>query len=474
MIITALMVLAVVAALGVAIPLFFRVVVPTNMVHIVQSSTKTISYGRDKPAGNTYYSWPTWIPKYGISVSKLPVSIFPINLTEYEGYDENRLPFFVDITAFFRIEDSEKTAQRASDFVSLQRQLESVLQGSIRKILGTNTLEEIMGTRQALGQQFTDEVANELREWGIVPVKNVEIMDLKDTPDSKVIHEIMSKHKARIEKESRIAIAENMREAELKEIDAKRTVEVQRQDAAQQIGLRTAEKDREVGIANEKSKQEVQAQAKVTAEKNMDVVKVQEVRKAEIVRDIAVVKADQDKQVAVVQAAALKETTVLNAEGEKTSNVLKAEGIAQASRLEGEGIRSIGLAKAEAETALLMAPVQTQITLAKEIGANEPYQKYLVSTRQIDVGGEVGKEMAKAIAQADIKVIANSGDIQSGVASLGDMFSPKGGTSLTGMLAALGQTEEGKALVEKVTGAVIKPVAKKTSKILQQPKESKE
>ena len=66
--------------------------------------------------------------------------------------------------------------------------------------------------------------------------------------------------------------------------------------------------------------------------------------------------------------------------------------------------------------------------------------------------GEVGKELAKAMQSADLKVITNSGDVQGGVASIGDLFTSKGGTNLTGMLSALAQSPEGKALVEKFTG----------------------
>lgn len=39
-----------------------RRVVPTNMVHIVQSSKATTAFGKGKDAGNTYYAIPSWVP----------------------------------------------------------------------------------------------------------------------------------------------------------------------------------------------------------------------------------------------------------------------------------------------------------------------------------------------------------------------------------------------------------------------------
>jgi flotillin len=116
------------------------------------------------------------------------------------------------------------------------------------------------------------------------------------------------------------------------------------------------------------------------------------------------------------------------------------------------------VANADAEKAMLLAPVETQITLAKEIGSNDGYQKYLVTIEQVRVSKDVGIELAKALQGADLKVIANAGDIQSGVTKIGDMFTPAGGTNLTGMLAALAQTDEGKRLLDKVT-SVVAPAA---------------
>lgn len=92
--------------------LLFRRVVNNNEVHIVQSSTKTMSYGKDTGNGNSYYEFPSWIPKVGVSKIVFPVSVFSINIQDYEAYDLERLPFVVDITAFFRIADSNLAAQR--------------------------------------------------------------------------------------------------------------------------------------------------------------------------------------------------------------------------------------------------------------------------------------------------------------------------------------------------------------------------
>lgn len=427
----------------VKVVLSLRRVVPTNMVHIVQSTKSSTPFGRGKPSGNTYYAWPSWIPIWGVTVTQFPESIFQVSLNDYEAYDSARLPFMVDVTAFFRVDNAEIVAQRVSHFNELNAQLVSVLQGSVRRILATNALEDIMQERASLGQQFTDEVQKQIAEWGVLPVKTIEFMDIRDSAKGQVIANIMAKEKSRIEKESRVAVALNMQEAETKEIDAKRTIEVQRQDAEQQVGIRTAEKEKTVGIAKEQSQQEVLTAGKITAEKNMDVARVQEVKSAEIRKEVAVVVAEQDKEVRIVQS-----------EAEKQSVVITAEGNLEASKRNAEGVKVEGDARAAAEQAMLMAPIATQITLAKEIGENEGYQQYLITIRQVEANQTVGMEMAKAFAKADLKVIANAGDVGSGIGKLAGVVSSAGGTNLSAMLEGLGQSEDGKALINSVIGRI--------------------
>jgi flotillin len=429
----------VVAVLALFLAFIWRRVVPTNMVHIVQSSKKTVSYGRGRDAGNTYYAVPSFIPIFGVTVTQFPESIFDISLRDYEAYDTGRLPFVVDIKAFFRIADSQIAAQRVANFTELQGQLMGVLQGAVRGILGNDRLENIMQDRSTLGEKFTKEVNDQLQEWGVTTAKMIEFMDIRDTAGSQVIQNMMAKEKSRIEKESRVTVADNIREAEMKEIEAQREIALTRTQAEQQVGIRQAEADKQVGIAKEKSNQEVQSEAKITTERLMEVKKVEEVKAAEIAKDVAVVKAEQDKQVQVVNADAEKESTVRIAEGQLSATLKNAEGI-----------QAEGAAKAEAEKAMLLAPVNAQLTLAKEIGDNEGYQTYLISVRNIEATESVGKEMAGAIKAADVKIIANSGDVQSGIGNLADIFTPKGGTSIGGMLEGLVQTDQGKALLNGV------------------------
>lgn len=456
-------IIAIVIALCIIIPLFFRRVVETNEVHIVQSSNKTVSYGKDTGNGNTYYEFPSWVPIFGITKIVLPVSVFAIKIDDYEAYDLGRLPFVVDITAFFRIEDSNLAAQRVESFEDLQIQLTNIIQGSIRSILSSRALEDILQIRSELGDDFTKAVKIQLQSWGIEPVKNIELMDIRDSSGSKVIFNIMEKKKSEIEKESRIEVANNLKLAQIAEIEAVQVTEVKQQDANKIVGLKTVENEREVAISKELANQLIKDQEKITKEKEMEVVRVKDVKEAEIKKQVEIVRAEQDqrkieidaearKNAKIKDAEAIKENQILVAQGDKEKQFLAAAALLEMKDKEAQGTLKIGSAEAEALRLKELAPVNAQIELAREIGENEGYQTYLISIKQIEANRDIGLEQAKALSNADLKIIANEGNVASGVNKIGDVLSSKGGTNLASMLEGLNQSEIGKKIIDKFTG----------------------
>lgn len=446
-------VFAAVVFLSVILALMYRVVVSTNDVHIVQSAKRTVSYGKDQASGNIYYAWPSWMPLIGIKVIKLPVSVFDLHLESYAAYDKGRVPFLIDIMAFFRIDDSNVAAQRVHSFDEMKEQLVGILQGASRSILAKSEINEILEERAKYGLAFTDATNDQLKAWGVVNVKNIELMDLRDAQGSNVISNIMAKKKSHIEMESRVEVANNIKTAQVAEINAQQEVKIREQEALQQIGQRTAEKDKQIGIANQVASQEIKSQEKVTAEKQMAVVQVQNVRQAEIQRDVNIVNAEQEKRTTVIKAEGVKQVDIVKAEGTKQQTVLVAEGNLEQAKLHAQGVEVEGKAKGAAEQAVLMAPVNSQIALAKEIGSNAGYQTYLVTIRTVEKDQAVGIEQAKALAEADIKVIANTGDAISGVSNVMDLFTSKGGTQLGAMAEAFAQSPTGSALLKKFNGA---------------------
>lgn len=427
-------------AVFIALAIAYRRVVPQNEVHSVQYGKKTLSFGKEMEAGNTYYAWPSWVPAIGVVVTVLPVSVFTLDLTDYEAYDSGRLPLLVDITAFFRIEEPNLAAQRVSTFESLTEQLKSILQGAARTILASKDIQAILAGRSEFGDAFTQEVEAQLKSWGVLPVKSIELMDIRDSVGSDVIHNIMEMKKSEISRDSRVQVAENNKQADVAEIIARREAAMAQQDAEQQVGIRTAEKESAVGTAKEVADQTIAEQNKITQEKQIDIARIQQIGAANIQRESNIIKAEEKKQ-----------TDVIGAEGEKQRTILKAEGELETQRRNADGVKLNGEAKADAERLILLAPVEAQITLAKEIGENEGYQTYLIQLEQIRATQAIGIEQAGALKNAEIKIIANGGTIDTGISSIGQLLTSKGGSAVAAALEGLSQTEAGKAVISKIT-----------------------
>lgn len=460
------MIIASVAAV-VLLAIFFwilslRRVVSTNEVHILRRGSKTETYGApigdtketenkpDSNKGNSYYKFPVWVPGLGVSVTALPLKIIAIEIKNYEAFDKDRVPFVVDIQSFFRISDYVVAASRIQDMSELSSQLQAIVEGAVRSILAKDYLNDIMGERSKYGQQFTDEVQDELRAWGVVAVKNIELMDVRDAKGESVISNIMAKKKSDIEKDSRIAVAKNNQEAREQEISSEREIALKEQDKLKEVGMREAEVSKEVGIANEQSAQAVKEQAKVTKEREMEVRQVEAVRQAEIDREATIISAEASKRKTEIDAEAAKRKTELTADAELVQTTKNAEGKLVMATKTAEGIRLEGEAKAEAEKQMQLASVEAQLTLAKEVGENEGYQTYLIQVRQIEAQEKVGLAQAENIKGADIKIIAGGGNVADGVKNVTDVFSPAGGFNLAGAIEALSGTDAGKALLEKL------------------------
>lgn len=446
--------------------LSLRRIVPTNVVHIVQRGSQTVSYGTNKKS-NVYYEWPAWLPKLGVTVRVLPVSNFDIDLKRYEAYDKDRVPFVVDVKAFFHISDTNVAAEKVESFEELKGQLENVVQGAVRSILAKSKLEEIMEERSVFGKQFTEAVNSDLQNWGVEAIKSIELMDVRDADGSHVIQQIMAKRMSAIDMESRSEVAKNQKLAKQAELEAKKEIDVtaaeteriagEAQAQSQQaIGIAKAESMKKTGIAEQESVSEIARAERLTAEQQMEVVKVNQVKQAEIDKEREIITAEQEKQKMEIKAQADKYRVETEAAALLEARRKEAEAAKTVGTAEAEVIKAKGISEAESRKAMELAGVTAQTTLAKEIGENKPYQDYLIRVKEVEVSQVVGvaqyESMAKALSAADLKLLVNSGDVHSGIGKLSDLFTSKGASQINGLLEGLKQTDEGNNLLSMLNG----------------------
>lgn len=451
-----------------------RVVKPSE-VHVVRRTKVTDIYGNIKPvtnaatgaqeqtdesSGNVYYEIPSWMPIWGVEVQVLPLHNFSVDLENYEAYDKDKLPFVVDVTAFFRIADYKQAASRIEDNSTLEEHLTKIVQSSVRSILANDTLDEIMIQRSRYGEEFTKEVSDNLKEWGVVPVKSIELMDVRDKDGEQVISNIMEKKKSFIDMESRKEVAKNNQEAKEAEIAAEQSIAMKEEEKQETVGRRRAEREKAVGIAREQSQQDIQEQAKTTKEKEMAVLQVETVQRANIDKERTIIDANASRERQKIEAEAkvvVAEEQKKAAEHDASALYIKKTKDAEAELIKeqniAKAIEAKGLAEATAKEKQGLAEVEPQIVLAKEIGENKGYQAYLIEIKKVEATQAVGIEQAKNLGNAQIKIIANAGgNVETGVKSVMDLFSASGGQALGSMLEAFKGTDAGQAIIEKLTG----------------------
>lgn len=434
-----------------------RRIVPTNVVHIVQRGKNTVSYGVGKES-NVYYEFPKWVPFLGVETRELPVSNFDIQLLQYSAFDKDRVPFVVDITAFFHIADTNKAAEKVESFTELKAQLTNIVQGTVRSILAKSPLELIMEERSTFGIKFTENVKEDLKSWGVEAIKNIELMDVRDVNGSQVIHQIMAKRMSAIDMESRTEVAKNRKSAQQAELEAQKEIDITKAQteklageaqalSIQAIGIANAEAKKQAGIADQQSLTEIATAAKFTAEKEMEVVKVNEIRRADILKETAIIRADQLRKEVEIKADADKYKVEIDATALLEAKKKESMGVIAVGEAEANVIRAKGLSQAEAKKQMELANVTAQTTLAHEIGENKSYQDYLIKIKEVEVSQVVGvaqyESIAQALSKADLKLLVNSGDVNSGIGKFSDLFTSKGASQINGLVEAIKQTDEG-------------------------------
>lgn len=388
----------------------WRRVVPTNEYHIVQRSNKTIEYGKDRPAWNSYYAIPSFIPIFWVTVQVMPWTIFDITIKNYDAFDSGRVPFMVDIAGFFRIDNPAIAAQRIKTIDELNSQLEAIVSSVARTILGKMDINEILETRSSLWDSFKEEIYKNVSEFGLVCTKNIELMKIYDTPWSSIIYNIQKKKESQIERDAKISIAENNKEAKEKEIASERAIELARIEKEKQVGEADAENRKIVEIARQQAEQKINIEKKETIARELEAKMVQETNEAEIAKQKKIIEEEQEKAVKVIKAEAEAETLKKIAEGRKAAAKNDAEAIIEKAKAESEAIQKKATAEAEGEKAKKEATVADQVKLLQEISKNQEYSKYLQAIKAIEMFGLAEQKKAEALQKADIKYLATGSE----------------------------------------------------------------
>jgi len=421
-----------------------RKVVPTNEVHILQNWKSTSIKWKWFEGGNTYYNFPQWVPVVGKSITKLPLYVFDIKLEKYQAYDNGKIPFVVDVTAFFVIKDPELAAKRVANFEELKEQLVEVVKWAVRKTLAQYDIQEIMEARGELGAKFYEEVTNAVKEWW-VELKNIEFMDISDADGFSVIRNLLEKKRKTIETESEKEVALKDKEREIVEAEARKEAEVKRIEAEKEAKLaqieadkltrtQEVEKEKLVRLQEEEAKKALYEKQKETKQKELDIKLLEEQKEAEIQKVKEIIDAEKEKEIEIKEAEAKAKSLELDAEAKARAMELEAE--AKQVAVEKEW-----LAKAKSIDYVGTAEAKNKLEMAKALNAfSEAALEYMIQELNLKYNSKVDLEKAKALEKADIKVISTGANGNEGMDSFMDLFTSKGGTNLGAMIESFKNT----------------------------------
>jgi flotillin len=228
----------------------------------------------------------------------------------------------------------------------VQKVIFQTLEGHLRAILGTLTVEEINNDRQSFAQKLTSEAAADLERMGI----GVDVLIIQEISDEEGYLDALGKRRtAEVKRDAQIGEAEATRDSKIQSSLAMQEGEKVKLDTDANISL--AHRDLEVKKAQYEAEVE---RERATAEQSGPLSGAK-ARQAVVAEEIRIDKIRTQEQIAVQEQEVkrrqqeLEATVVKPADAERTATILRAEASKQGAILEAEGKKQALIAMAEAE-----------------------------------------------------------------------------------------------------------------------------
>ncbi|MBK9164181.1 MAG: flotillin family protein [Acidobacteria bacterium] len=320
-------------------------------------------------------------------VEYLDLNVITVPLATTRAYTVQGVPVSVKAVANVKIKGDDTSLRSAAErFLGMpqeqfHRLVFQTLEGHLRAILGTLTVEEINNDRQSFAMKLTTEAAGDLEKMGI----GLDALTIQEISDEEGYLDALGKRRtAEVKRDAEIGQAEANRDSKIKASLALQEGEKVRLETEALIAqsnreteIQKAQVQAEIEAERAKANQagplaDAQAQQKVTAEevrieriRTQEQISVQEqevLRKEKELEATVVKQAEADRRAAVLRAQGLQESAILEAEGRKQAQIAIAEADAQTLEREGQGraaavaaegkaeaekIRAVGLAEAE-------------------------------------------------------------------------------------------------------------------------------
>jgi flotillin len=317
-------------------------------------------------------------------VDYLSLNVITIPLKIASAYTKEGVAVSVDAVANVKIgSDNVAIGNAIERFLGMPpEQIKNVIfqtmEGHLRSILGTLTVEEINTDRQAFAQRMTAESAQDLERMGI----DIDVLTVQQISDPNGYLDALGQSRtAEVKRDAEIGRAEADRDARTRSASALQLASTA--EARAEAEIASAQRDTRVAKATyeaavraeearaaqagplaeaEAQRQVVVAQQNVELSRTEAAIAVQEMEARRMERELEATvlkQAEAERQATVITAEGAKQASILKAEGEQQAVITRAQAQSRELELIGAGeasrVRQEGIADAEAKTALAEA-----------------------------------------------------------------------------------------------------------------------
>ena len=400
--------------------------------------------------GKAGFRWP-----FLQRIDKLSLRVFQVDIKTDEAIPtSNFINIRVDGVANLKISSDPELLNRAAEAIlnmneaNLIRQVQQVLQGNMREIIGTVDIKKLVQDRQGVASSVKENVVPDMAKMGI-EVVNFNIQSFSD--DNHVIENLGIDNISQISKDAAIAKANADRdvtiaksnaeeaanrsrvEASQKIIEQNTTLSLKESELKQQTDTAKAQADAAYKIEEQKRQQEIniaQINAEISKRERMvelenREVEIQEKKLAAEINKVADAKKyaaqqeaeadlftrqkaaeaqkfelEKEAEIQKIQAEADKEVKqkaaealLIEAQAEANAQIAKANAAKEAALAEAQGIEAKGRAEADA--------IKAKAEAMKQYGEAATLQLILDSGVLPEIVNAYSKPIAEAMGQID-------------------------------------------------------------------------
>ena len=296
-------------------------------------------------------------------IGRLKLTARQINVNLADAVSRQGIKVAVQGVATFKIgADDESIRNAAERFLDAQEEqvdsiVKNVLEGSLRSIVGTLTIEELNLDRQKFQQAVQDAAKGDLATSGL-QIDSFTIQAIRD--ESGYMELIGQQETARRERDARMAKATADQEAAVREAEANQV----KINAERDVSLRRAETETQIAAAEARA---AQAGPLAQAEAQQEVT-----RKQTELAGLEAARKQQELIASTVRPAeAEADAAVKRAEGEKLARIAQAQADAERVKLAGQAEAAITITKGEANARVILVNAQSEAEKTKLEGNAE-------------------------------------------------------------------------------------------------------